>query len=488
MAWALQPPSVMDTPSSVPGWLLGVAGLSALVACPGVSVIETRTPTCDPSVSPSAQELAFHASPGGVPEVSADWVQAHGCHVRLVDVREPEELAAGVVRGAENVPLGELGRVATAWDPHEPVVLVCRSGRRSARGAHLLEGMGYDRVASMTGGMLAWASGSRPTAPSTAARQSRPSPPTQSGPPTESSLRAYLAELPTRHVRAAALLLQGTEACVDGREEHAVLGTPGGDAGELLLALATLEELAERPLERHDVERLFEAYVEGFGRFYLHTDDHALQALAAHLAADPRFANARPEPDRTTATPAAWAEALVRHPPPPLRAALLDALTRADHIGCGHLRLVTLHPGEYGVRPALTRLFLDVAFRTLWHAPERVDFAVLHGDHEEEAVVNVRLPRGVHPFTNVPAVPPRIGDHSVFVNHPEVAAFIRAQHARFLLEQAGPLAEGIGLETLQRALAERAERQLAATIGHLAPELPVFDIELGEHVRVERIR
>ena len=269
-----------------------------------------------------------------------------------------------------------------------------------------------------------------------------------------------------------------------------MLGTPGGDAGELLLALSTLETLTERPLERGDVERLFAAYVEGFGRFYLHTDDHALEALAAHLVADPRFAEAHPEPERSRAAPgtAAWAEALVRRPPQPLRAALLDALAVADHIGCGHLRLVTQHPDEYGVRPGLTRLFLEVVFRTLWHEPERVDFAVLHGEHEEEAVVNVRLPRGVHPFTNVPAVPPKIGAHSVFVNHPEVAAFIRAQHARFLLEQAGPLAQDIGLEALQQALAERAEQQLSATLGHLAPDLPVFEVELGEDVRVEQVR
>ena len=39
----------------------------------------------------------------------------------------------------------------------EPVVVICRSGRRSAGAARTLEGMGFKRVASMRGGMLALA-------------------------------------------------------------------------------------------------------------------------------------------------------------------------------------------------------------------------------------------------------------------------------------------------------------------------------------------
>ncbi|MBO6939505.1 MAG: rhodanese-like domain-containing protein [Deltaproteobacteria bacterium] len=466
--------------------------LTLLAACSPAGSTDEANPSaeesaCDPHAELSSDLLAFHASPGGVPEVTVDWVRTHGCHVRVVDVREPEELSSGVIEGAAHVPLGALGREAHDWDPHEPVVLVCRSGRRSARGAQLLEGMGFDQVASMTGGMLAWGSADHPTANAPAPPEAAP---VRSDTPTASSLQTYLGELPIRHVRAAALLLEGTESCVDGREEHAVLGTPGGDAGELLLALSTLEELTDRELTRDEVQHFFEAYVEGFGRFYIHTDDHALEALAATLAADPRFRDAHPDPELAPVASrgADWAEALVRHPPQALRAPLLEALTQPDHIGCGHLRLVALHPEEYDVRPGLTSLLLEVTFRTLWHAPEAIDFAVLHGDHVEEAVVNVRLDHGVHAFTNVPAVPPKLGDHSVFVNHPEVAAFIRSQHAAFLLEQAGPLADGISLEALRDALARRATLQLNATVAHLAPELPVFDVTVDERVRVERVR
>jgi len=474
------------------------AALSGCGASTGSSPAGSDAPptdedvACDPAHPPSGAALAFHPSPGGVPEVSPAWVQANGCHVRVVDVREPEELEGGHIPGVAHVPLGDLARVASRWSPREPVVLVCRSGRRSARGVHLLEALGFDRAASMTGGMLGWTAAERPLVAGAAAPahpEPAPSADAYDGPPTEASVRHFLEAAPIRRVRAAALLLQGTEACVDGREEHAVLGTPGGDAGELLLALATLEELAGRELSEGEVIEMFEAYVEGFGRFYMHTDDHALEALADALSADSRFRTAHPDPELRTVEPhtLAWAEALVRRPPLALRDALLERLVEAEHIGCGHLRLVTLHPDEYGVRPGLTRLFLRVVFRMLWRQPELVDFAVLHGDHEEEAVVNVRFAGGVHPFSNVPAVPPRIGHHSVFVNHPEVAAFLRSQHARFLLEQAGA-SEGVSLEAFEAALARRAQRQLDATVGHLAPELPVFDVAIGEQVQVERVR
>ncbi len=92
----------------------------------------------------------------GVREVEATWAAGVAEHVRVVDVREPGELAeVPMIPHARNVPLGDLGRVATAWDPSAPVVLICRSGRRSAEGAKVLEELGFSNVASARGGMSA---------------------------------------------------------------------------------------------------------------------------------------------------------------------------------------------------------------------------------------------------------------------------------------------------------------------------------------------
>ncbi|MEM9074345.1 MAG: MBL fold metallo-hydrolase [Myxococcota bacterium] len=91
----------------------------------------------------------------GVAEVSASWTKAHVGEFRLVDVRSAEEFAEGHLEGAELVPLDTLEDASVSWDREAPIVVMCRSGKRSGRAAVLLEGNGFRRVASMAGGMLA---------------------------------------------------------------------------------------------------------------------------------------------------------------------------------------------------------------------------------------------------------------------------------------------------------------------------------------------
>ncbi|MCB9603522.1 MAG: rhodanese-like domain-containing protein [Sandaracinus sp.] len=419
--------------------------------------------------------MTFEASPGGVPEVDATWLANHACDVRIVDVRESEEVEAGVIEGAMVVPLAELAEVASTWDPRDPVVLVCRSGRRSTRGVRTLESLGFTRVASLTGGMLTWSlTGLETTAPPPAPARHVVTPPSRFSARLDAqTLQDALRETPPRQVRAASLLLHGTEACVDGRGEDAVLGTPGGDAGELLLALAAVEEVTGEALAEGEVVMLFDAYVESFGRFYFHTDDHALHHLAGALRNDPRFEGLTLDGEALGA--------LLSSPPPALRDPLLEHLLDPANVGCGHLRLLMTHAQDYGVRAELAHAFGRVVFRRLWSEPELFDFVVLHGDHHEEAVVNVLLPDRVHPFTNVPAIPPRIAGHSVFVNHPQVSAFVRRQHAEFLLTQLPSLA-GVPLDRFEAEIERLAERQLAQTLGHLAAHLPVYELRFEDGV------
>jgi molybdopterin/thiamine biosynthesis adenylyltransferase len=77
----------------------------------------------------------------------------------LVDTREPHEYEEAHLQGGILVPPAELaGRIAEVVpDRSQRVVLYCRSGDRSARAADLMESeLGYDDVASMAGGILAW--------------------------------------------------------------------------------------------------------------------------------------------------------------------------------------------------------------------------------------------------------------------------------------------------------------------------------------------
>jgi rhodanese-related sulfurtransferase len=91
-------------------------------------------------------------------EVPAAWLAQHRDDVRLVDVREPHELQGplGAIEGVENIPLLQLLGQAPRLDPKQPLVLVCRSGRRSGGAARELVRHGFHAVASVEGGMIAW--------------------------------------------------------------------------------------------------------------------------------------------------------------------------------------------------------------------------------------------------------------------------------------------------------------------------------------------
>ena len=77
--------------------------------------------------------------------------------VHLVDVREPDEWNAelGHLEHAELVPLATVERAQEAWDKKQPILLICRSGRRSLAAAQLLTGRGFEQVMNLRGGMLA---------------------------------------------------------------------------------------------------------------------------------------------------------------------------------------------------------------------------------------------------------------------------------------------------------------------------------------------
>jgi SulP family sulfate permease len=74
----------------------------------------------------------------------------------VVDVREPREFKQGHIPQAQLVPLSTLLSGTPDLPRDRPIVVVCRSGRRSARAAALLHGQGYDKLTILQGGMLAW--------------------------------------------------------------------------------------------------------------------------------------------------------------------------------------------------------------------------------------------------------------------------------------------------------------------------------------------
>jgi rhodanese-related sulfurtransferase len=83
--------------------------------------------------------------------------------ILLVDVREPNEYAAGHIPGAALNPLQRFDPKALPQEPSKRVVLSCRSGKRSLNGLALAQAAGRDDVkAHFAGGMLEWAQAGEP--------------------------------------------------------------------------------------------------------------------------------------------------------------------------------------------------------------------------------------------------------------------------------------------------------------------------------------
>ena len=78
--------------------------------------------------------------------------------VQLIDVRTPEEFAAGHLEGAVNIDfLSEdfLEKMAKL-DKNKPLLLYCRSGNRSGKATLQLHEEGFRNITDMKGGYQAW--------------------------------------------------------------------------------------------------------------------------------------------------------------------------------------------------------------------------------------------------------------------------------------------------------------------------------------------
>lgn len=82
----------------------------------------------------------------------------------VVDVRTPEEFAAGSIVGAKNLPLAELADKLPAVSKNKelPLVLICATGVKSQRAVAAAKRLGFARAQSMAGGMAAWLAASMP--------------------------------------------------------------------------------------------------------------------------------------------------------------------------------------------------------------------------------------------------------------------------------------------------------------------------------------
>ena len=130
---------------------------------------DPRCPVC--GTSPTITQLIDYEAfcgmntPASEPGILADEVTVHdmqnalrdpSLHIRVVDVREPEELAIAHIGGVDALPLSVLPQRFRELDPNQLIYLHCKSGGRSLKAVKFLQQRGYRQVKSVKGGITAW--------------------------------------------------------------------------------------------------------------------------------------------------------------------------------------------------------------------------------------------------------------------------------------------------------------------------------------------
>lgn len=304
---------------------------------------------------------------------------------------------------------------------------------------------------------------------------------------TQKEIRAHLEQGGVRWIPLADFFGDEYDSCVDGRDVEYIVGTPGGDMGRLLTEIAVAEKMLERTFTEEEVSAIFERYVESFGRFYMHTDHHALEHIAEILNSEHSdlFGDVNPH----------HMEELIRNATPEQQPVLLALLSDPALIGCGHLRLALQHAEEYGAREEVTRQLIQAFYLMLWQDPDKVQWVILEGGHAEKLVLNIHVEGEITDDTLIPAVKPCTeateggeSNDEFFINHPEVVDAIRERTAREISRQG--IIPGITEENADDFVSMvkgLGGTQLGKTLGYLAPTLEVWDVTIRQDDQGETV-
>ena len=139
-----------------------------------------RDPECPACGTRTIKELIdydeYCGTPGGEAHFDSDGVAEitplelaarlrDGADLDLIDVREPGEWEVARLPGARLVPLGTLAASLATLDSAREIVVMCRSGQRSANAARQLQAAGFRKVRNLAGGILRWSAEVDPTVP-----------------------------------------------------------------------------------------------------------------------------------------------------------------------------------------------------------------------------------------------------------------------------------------------------------------------------------
>lgn len=300
---------------------------------------------------------------------------------------------------------------------------------------------------------------------------------------SQEEIAAYLKQKGVvRWVKLGEIFQHEYDACVDGRETNPVVGNPGGDVSRLAEAVIAVGAVAGRHFNPGEILKVFDWYLSHIGRFYMHTDEHAMHHLAEFLNEGYGAKRMGGKKFHT----AAEMYNFVTNPDPRLQVFLSRYLLDPRFVGCGHMKLMMTKPEQYGMSEKVLRSLSVAFFDTMWNVPARAGqlaYPMLPGDHKEGAVVSIVIPtEELTDQTLIPMVAPTDGKISMFVNHPQVVQYLNKKVAYLLAKEGGSLIKDLDVDpnAVVAHMEHLQNEGVRQTVSALAWGLPVYTFEMGQ--------
>jgi sulfur-carrier protein adenylyltransferase/sulfurtransferase len=128
-------------------------------ACPACGTRELKALVDYEEFCGIRQAAAATGAAPALPEIAPQELAAklaRGDDFELIDVREVQEYEIARIDGARLIPLGQVTEALPSLDHAREVVVMCKSGIRSARVVRLLQTAGFNRVWNLAGGITRW--------------------------------------------------------------------------------------------------------------------------------------------------------------------------------------------------------------------------------------------------------------------------------------------------------------------------------------------
>ena len=113
---------------------------------------------CSPAATQESDAATAETKTGSVETLSADELSRllEEGDIHLIDVRSDDEVASGMIPGAEHIALDDFDPAKLGIEDTSKIVLYCRSGRRSGVAAKRLAQFTGQDVRHLDGGIIAW--------------------------------------------------------------------------------------------------------------------------------------------------------------------------------------------------------------------------------------------------------------------------------------------------------------------------------------------